>query len=86
MEGILLIIIVAVALAGGILSWWRERLAGILLLVAALAMGAHIAVYAGRNQILVWMALGFPYLVAGGLFLKCWRDSREGDTEGEVPL
>jgi len=86
MEGILLIIIVVVALAGGILSWWRERLAGILLLVAALAMGAHIAIYAERNQILVWLALGLPYLIAGGLFLKCWRDSREGDTEGKVPL
>ena len=69
-EGILLIIIVGVALAGGILSWWRERLASILLVVAALAMGAHIAAYAGRNHILVWLALGFPYLISGGLFLK----------------
>ena len=85
-EGMLLIIIVGIALAGGIVSWWRERLAGILLVVAALAMGAHIAAYAGRNQILVWLAMGFPYLIAGGLFLKCWRDSREGDTGGEVPL
>jgi len=85
-EGMLLVLIVGIALAGGILSWWREWLAGILLVVAALAIGAHIAAFAGRNHILVWLALGLPYLVAGGLFLKCWRDSREGDTGGEVPL
>ena len=85
-EGMLLILIVGIALAGGIVSWWRERLAGILLVVAALAIGIHIAAYAGRNQILVWLAMGLPYLIAGGLFLKCWRDSREGDTGGEVPL
>ena len=59
-EGMLLIIIVGVALAGGILSWWRERLAGILMVVAAMAMGAHIAAYAGRNHIFVWLALGLP--------------------------
>ena len=34
-EGILLGVLVAIALAGGIVSWWRERLAGILLVLTA---------------------------------------------------
>ena len=75
--GVLLGIIGVVALAGYILSWWRERLAGILLVSTAAALGAHIGVFAGRNQILVWLVLGLPFLVAGVLFLYSWRLSRE---------
>ena len=75
--GVLLGIIGAIALAGCILSWWRERLAGILLILTAAALGAHIGVFAGRNQLVVWSMLGLPYLVAGVLFLNCWRLSRK---------
>jgi len=75
--GVLLIIIGAVALAGCILSLWRERVAGILLVAVAAALGAHIGVFAGRNHMLVWSMLGLPYLVAGILFLNSWRLSQE---------
>ena len=75
--GVLLVIIGAVALAGCILSWRRERPGGILLVSTAAALGAHIGVFAGRNQMLVWSMLGLPYLVAGVLFLNCWRLSRK---------
>ena len=73
----LLVVIGAVALAGCILSWWRERLAGILLVATAAAMGAHIGVFAARNHMLVWLMLGLPFLVAGMLFLNSWRLSRK---------
>ena len=76
-EGMLLVIIVAVALAGGILSWWQERLAGILLVLAAVGMGIHIGAFAGRNHVFVWLVMGLPYLVAGLLFLNSWRLSRK---------
>ena len=76
-EGILLVVIGGVALAGGILSWWRERLAGILLVLAAMAMGIHIGVVAGRNQFIVWLVMGLPFLVAGLLFLSSWRLSKK---------
>ena len=75
--GVLLIIIGAFALAGCILSWWRERPGGILLIAVSAALGAHIAVFAGRNHMLAWSMLGLPYLVAGVLFLNSWRLSQE---------
>lgn len=75
--GVLLLIIGAVALAGCILSFWRERAAGIMLVAVAGALAAHIAVFAGRNHLLAWSMLGLPYLVAGILFLNSWRLSQE---------
>ena len=77
LAGVLLVVIGAVALAGFILSRWRERLAGILLVSVAAALGAHIGVFAARNHMLAWSMLGLPYLVAGILFLNSWRLSRE---------
>ena len=75
--GVLLVIIGAVALAGCILSFWRERAAGIMLVAVAGALAAHIAVFAGRNHLLAWSMLGLPYLIAGILFLNSWRLSQE---------
>lgn len=75
--GFLLVIIGAFALVGCILSWWRERPGGILLIAVAAALGAHIANFAGRNHMLAWSMLGLPYLVAGILLLNSWRLSQE---------
>ncbi|MFC2062739.1 hypothetical protein ACFLS8_02185, partial [Chloroflexota bacterium] len=61
--GILLGLIGVVALAGCIVSWWRDRLAGVLLILAAIGLAAHIGVYAGRNHFLAWLMIGLPYLV-----------------------
>ena len=70
--GILLAALSAVALAGCILSWWRERLAGILLVLVSVGLGIHIGVYAGHNHFLAWSMVGLPYLIAGGLLLSAW--------------
>jgi hypothetical protein len=75
--GILLALLQALALAGAIVSWWRERLASTLLILAAIGLGIHIGFYAGRNHFLAWLMVGLPYLVAGGLFLTSWRLSRK---------
>jgi hypothetical protein len=77
LAGILLVVIGVVALVGLILSWRNERLAGIMLVAVAAALGAHIAVYASRNYTLAWVMVGLPYLVSGVLFLSAWRLSRE---------
>ena len=71
--GILLGVLGGLALAGSIASWWRERLAGILLVLVSVGLGIHIGVYAGRNHFLVWLMVGLPYLVAGVLFLISGR-------------
>jgi CHASE2 domain-containing sensor protein len=77
LAGILLVVIGLVALAGLILSWRWEKLAGIMLVAVAAAMGAHIATYASRNYALAWATIGLPFLVSGVLFLNAWRLSRE---------
>ena len=75
--GILLAVLQALALAGTIISWRRERLAGVLLVAASVGLGVHIGVYAGRNHFLAWLAIGLPYLVAGGLFFcSRWLSAR----------
>ena len=67
--GALLAALSGLALVSCVLSWWRERLAGILLVLIAIALGIHISLYAGQNHFLVWLAIGFPYLLAGGLLI-----------------
>ena len=76
-EGILLGVLGVIALAGCVVSWWRERLAGILLVATAVGLGIHIGVCAGHNHLLAWSMLGLPYLVAGVLLLSSWRLSRQ---------
>lgn len=79
--GILLAILIAIALAGCILSWWRERLAAILLVLVAIGLGIHIGIYAGRNHFLAWSMIGLPYLAAGGLLFYAWWLERKGENE-----
>ena len=67
-----LVLILAMALTGCILSWRRVRLAGILLIVSGVAMGVDMAVTAGRNQLVLFM-LGLPFIITGLLFIKSWR-------------
>ena len=76
MVGVLLAVIGAAALAGMILTFYRERVGGIILVSVAAALGAHIANYAGQGHLLVWTMVGLPFLVAGVLFLNAWRISR----------
>ena len=75
-EGVTLGIITVFALTGCIISWWRERLAGTLLVLAAIGLAVHIGISAGRNHVLAWTMLGLPYLIAGLLLLGSWRLSR----------
>jgi hypothetical protein len=75
--GILIGVFGAIALAGCIISWWRERLAVILLVLTAIGFGIHISIYAGRNHFIAWLMVGFPYLVAAGLLFYSWRLSRQ---------
>jgi hypothetical protein len=74
-EIIWLTLILAMAIAGCVLSWRRIRLAGILLIISGVAMGVDIAIVAGRNQ-LVWLVIGLPFIITGLFFIKCWRLAR----------
>jgi hypothetical protein len=76
LEGSTLVLIGIVALAGCILSWWKDLLSGILLVATSLGLGVHIGICAGHNHFLAWLILGLPYLVAGALLLSAGRLSR----------
>jgi len=75
-EVVWFVLILAMALAGCILSWRRERLAGILLISSAAAMAADIFFIIGREKMPTWSIFGLPYLVAGVLLINSWRLSR----------
>ena len=78
-EVVIMGVISGIALAGCILSWWRLRPAGILLIVAAVLQGTGIPPLPALipQDARVWAIVGLPYLVAGVLFLNSWRLSRE---------
>ena len=75
-EGATVVAVGIVAIAGAILAWCRERPAVVILLLTSVLLGVHIATYAGRHHLLVWMAMGLPHLVAGLLLLGSMRLSR----------
>ena len=76
-EVVWFVLILAMALAGCILSWRRERLAAILLISSAAAMAADLYIMVGRERMITWLLFGLPYLIAGLLLLKSWRLSNE---------
>ena len=76
-QGSLIGVLGAIGLAGCIVSWWRERLASILLVLTAIGFGVHIGICAGRNHFLAWLMMGFPYLIASVLLFNSWLLSRK---------
>ncbi len=70
--------IAAMALAGMILTFRREKAGGITLVACSAAVGAHLAVYAGRMHAQVWAMIGGPLLAAGLLFLRAWWVEKRG--------
>jgi hypothetical protein len=79
-EGASVVGVGVVAIAGAALSWWREAPAAVVLICASVLIGIQIAVYAGRYHVLVWSAMGLPYLVAGLLLLASERRARRSST------
>jgi len=75
-EGGLLVVIGLAALAGCVMSWWRDIPASILLVATSAGLAVHIGIFAGRNHFLAWSMLGLPYLVAGVLLINAWRLSK----------
>ena len=76
-QGSLIGVLGAIGLGGSIVSWWRERLASILLVLTAAGFGIHIGLCAGRNHFLAWLMVGFPYLIASVLLFISWQLSKK---------
>jgi len=74
-ESSTMVLLVVVALAGCIVSWWRDAIAGMLLVLTSIGFGVHIGYFAGQNHALAWSMVGLPYLIAGVLLLLSFRFS-----------
>jgi hypothetical protein len=72
-SGILLIVLAVIALASYVLSIWKVKYAGILLIVVSLAFAVHILYYLASGQFAAWAMMGLPHLIAGGLLIFGWR-------------
>ncbi len=64
---------VAILSAGVILAWFKEKAGGILLIAASLAFMVFSYLVAGHNKIFAALVSGFPFLIAGILFLISWK-------------
>ena len=79
-EVILIGVITGIALAGCILSWWRELTGGILLIASAALSATNIPPLPPLipGDMDVWAIIGIPRLVAGIFFIRvrCLKTSR----------
>lgn len=75
-EGAILLALILVSAVAFIIAWRREKLGGILLLIAGLAHCVFAYFAAGRNKALAISVSGVPFLLIGILFLWSWSRSR----------
>ena len=77
-EAVIVGVITGIALAGCIVSWGKQRAAGVMLIVSAFLTATNMPPLQPLipNNVRVWLIVGLPYLVAGTLFLNSWRLSR----------
>jgi len=74
---ILVLVSLGIALVGCIVSWWREWLAGILLVLTSFALSSGLAL----PWTWFWWWLGLLFLIAGVLFLLSWWLTRKASLQ-----
>ncbi len=67
LEAVLLAALVAFGAAALVAAWQWQGIGSLLLLIAGAALCAFAAIVAGRNQILIAILLGGPFLLSGAL-------------------
>lgn len=71
---------IALTVGGLIVSWWKMRLAGVLLILSFVGPLGMFIYSVTRQDIVYSMSIlifGLPSLIAGILFLLSWRLSRK---------
>jgi hypothetical protein len=85
---ILYLVYLGIALAACIVSWWRQWLAGILLLLVSFALGSYLGLSSpwGIAVLVAWSPeFGLPFFVAGLLFLLSWWLTRQTGSSAPPP-
>ena len=75
-EGAMLMGLVIFVALGVLIAWRREGIGGLVVAIGALALCIFAYVTAGHNKGFAMLISGGPFLVAGILFLACWRRSK----------
>jgi hypothetical protein len=73
LEGTMLAGLLIITVLGVFIAWSREGIGGALLVVGAIMLGAFSYVTAEHDKVWNMLFMGGPFLVAGILFLACWR-------------
>ena len=85
---VLFAVCLVIALASCIVSWWRQWLAGILLVLVSFALGSGLGFSnPWRMSYLVTSSPQYlPFFVAGILFLLSWRILKKGKSSSSTSL
>jgi hypothetical protein len=78
LEGTILAGLLIITALGLLIAWSREGVGGTLLLVGAIVLGTFSYLTAEHDKVWNMLLMGGPFLVAGILFLACWRQSEGG--------
>jgi hypothetical protein len=76
LEGTMLAGLLIITVLGVLVAWTREGIGGTLLVVGAIALGAFSYVIAEHGKVWNMLFISGPFLMAGILFLACWRQSK----------
>ena len=76
---------VTTALVVTFFAWWRPQRGGLLLVLFGIIFSTFGAVSAGHNRWLAVLVSGFPFLVAGVLYLIGWGFPHQQDPENYEP-
>jgi len=80
LEGAILAGLVIITALGVLIAWRREGIGGTIVAIGAIALGTFAYITARFNKVWAMLITGGPFLVAGTLFLACWRRSEVRQT------
>ena len=75
-QGVLLLVFLGLATLSLIAAWRWEGAGGFVSVLSGLVLGGLVYSLAERDQLLMALFYGSPFLVAGILFLTCWWRAR----------
>jgi hypothetical protein len=61
---------------GSVLGWWRENIAGIILIIAGLGMLLAVILFMAPHDYWVPLIFSLPFLLSGVLYLIYWKRSK----------
>lgn len=80
-ESLMVVSFAIILTAGVLISWWKERIGGVILICAAVAFAVFIFFSAGRNKVLASTLISLPFLVSGVVFFIVGHNKSKVSTD-----